>query len=154
MQINVNGRMHDVRAAGDTPLLWVLRDELGLKGAKYGCGLGACGACTVHVDGHAAHACELTLAEVSAHEITTIEGVGGPIASAVLGAWDRHEVAQCGFCQSAMVMAATALLSHNRRPSDADIDTALDGNLCRCATYVRVRAAVHSAAAEFAGGRA
>lgn len=148
MDLIVNGRRVSVRSDPDTPLLWVLRDELGLTGTKYGCGIAACGACTVHIDGQAVRSCSLELADVEG-SITTIEGLGTPDAlHAVQRAWIENQVAQCGYCQSGQIMAAAALLAENNSPKDEDIDAALSGNLCRCGTYVRIRAAVKAAAAE------
>ena len=147
MDLIVNGTRVSVRSDPDTPLLWVLRDELGLLGTKYGCGISACGACTVHVDGQAVRSCSLELANVEG-SITTIEGLGTPDAlHAVQRAWIENQVAQCGYCQSGQIMAAAALLAKNNSPTDEDIDAALSGNLCRCGTYVRIRAAVKAAAA-------
>lgn len=144
--LRVNGRQREVESAPDTPLLWVLRDELQLTGTKYGCGIAQCGACTVHLGGEPVRSCVTSLAEVGDREVVTIEGQGGPVASAVQEAWRRLEVVQCGYCQSGQMMSAIALLSEKKRPSDGDIDTAMTGNLCRCATYVRIRAAIHEAA--------
>ena len=148
MDLIVNGKRVSVGADPDTPLLWVLRDELGLTGTKYGCGIAACGACTVHIDGQAVRSCSLVLSDVEG-SITTIEGLGTPEAlHAVQRAWIENQVAQCGYCQSGQIMAAAALLAENTSPTDEDIDAALSGNLCRCGTYVRIRAAVKAAAAE------
>jgi len=144
--LNINGQPRDVTAEADTPLLWVLRGELKLTGTKYGCGMALCGACTVHLDGEPVRGCVTPLAAVGARNITTIEGLQGKVADAVQAAWLRVDVVQCGYCQSGQVMAAAALLSKNPAPSDADIDTALAGNLCRCGTYPRIRAAIHQAA--------
>lgn len=142
----VNQHAHTVAAATDTPLLWVLRDELGLTGTKYGCGKALCGACTVLVDGQPTRACVTPLAAVGVRAVTTIEGLDSPAAHAVRAAWLELEVAQCGYCQSGQIVAATALLVAKPKPLDADIDAALDGNLCRCATYARIRKAVQRAA--------
>ena len=148
MDLIVNGKRVSVGADPDTPLLWVLRDELGLTGTKYGCGIAACGACTVHIDGQAVRSCSLVLSDVEG-SITTIEGLGTPEAlHAVQRAWIENQVAQCGYCQSGQIMAAAALLAENNSPTDEDIDAALSGTLCRCGTYVRIRAAVKAAAAE------
>jgi isoquinoline 1-oxidoreductase alpha subunit len=144
--IRVNGTDRTVDADDDIPLLWVLRDELRLTGTKYGCGVAQCGACTVHVDGRAARSCVTPAATLPAHDVVTIEGVSGAVAQAVQDAWRKLDVAQCGYCQSGQVMSAIALLSEIPRPSDADIDAAMAGNVCRCATYVRIRAAIHEAA--------
>ncbi len=144
--LTINGAVHTIDAPDDTPLLWVLRDELGLTGTKYGCGVGSCGACTVHVDGEAMRACQVALADVWG-EVTTIEGLGTPAAlHAVQAAWLNHQVAQCGYCQSGQIMQAADLLARNPDPSDAEIDEAMAGNLCRCGTYNRIRAAIHDAA--------
>lgn len=145
-KLTVNGREQVLASTGDTPLLWALRDELGLTGTKYSCGKAVCGACNVLVDGQLTRACVIPLAAVTGRTVTTIEGLESPIADAVRQAWIELEVAQCGYCQPGQVVAATALLGGNRAPSDADIDRALDGNLCRCATYARIRRAVHRAA--------
>lgn len=147
MRIEINGTNHELDLEADMPLLWVLRDEIGLKGTKFGCGAGLCGACTVHVDGKAVRACQTPIGAVEEAEITTIEGLGNPAAlHAVQAAWIAHQVAQCGYCQSGQIMQAAALLAENPVPSDAEIDEAMDGNLCRCGTYVRIRAAVKTAA--------
>ena len=148
MQLTVNGRAVEVDVEEDMPLLWVLRDELGLKGTKYGCGIAQCGACTVHVNGEPRRSCSQPVKLLDEYsEITTIEGVGSPQAlSAVQEAWIENQVAQCGFCQSGQVMSASALLSIIPEPSDEDIDRAMSGNICRCGTYPRIRAAIHDAA--------
>ncbi len=146
MQIVVNGETHEVSVDPAMPLLWVLRDELGITGTKFGCGIAMCGACTVHIDGRPMRSCSLPISAVTG-EVTTIEGLGDPDAMhAVQEAWVEHQVAQCGFCQSGQVMSAAALLSRNPEPSDDDIDIAMNGNLCRCGAYQRIRAAIHSAA--------
>ena len=146
MQIVVNGETHEVSVDPDMPLLWVLRDELGITGTKFGCGIAMCGACTVHIDGRPMRSCSLPISAVTG-EVTTVEGLGDPDAMhAVQEAWVEHQVAQCGFCQSGQVMSAAALLSRNPEPSDDDIDIAMNGNLCRCGAYQRIRAAIHSAA--------
>lgn len=144
--ITVNGETRAVDAAPDTPLLWVLRDELGLKGTKFGCGVAACGACTVHVDGVPTRSCSLPLDAVGEAEVTTIEAVDTPTARAVQAAWRELDVVQCGYCQSGQIMQAAGLLSETPRPTDEDIDAAMGGNACRCATYHRIRAAIHRAA--------
>jgi isoquinoline 1-oxidoreductase alpha subunit len=144
--LHVNGKKRELEVAPDTPLLWVLRDELQLTGTKYGCGVAQCGACTVHLGGQAVRACVTPVSAVGDREVTTIEGVTGKVAQAVQGAWRRLDVVQCGYCQSGQIMSAIALLSETRRPSDDDVDGAMTGNLCRCATYLRIRAAVHEAA--------
>jgi isoquinoline 1-oxidoreductase alpha subunit len=145
-KLSVNTVTHDVHSSPDTPLLWVLRDELGLTGTKFGCGKALCGACTVFVDGSPVRACVTPLAAVGSRPVTTIEGAASPVADAVRRAWIELEVAQCGYCQSGQVMSAIALLDGNRQPDDDAIDRAMDGNLCRCATYARIRRAVHRAA--------
>jgi isoquinoline 1-oxidoreductase alpha subunit len=144
--LSVNGKPHEISAAPDTPLLWVLRDELRLTGTKYGCGMAQCGACTVHLDGQPVRSCMTPVAAAAGKQVTTIEGVNGKAAAAVANAWAALDVPQCGYCQSGQIMSAVALLSRNARPTDADIDTAMNGNVCRCATYVRIRAAIHTAA--------
>ena len=151
IQLNVNGKTQSVDVSPDTPLLWVLRDTLGLTGTKYGCGQALCGACTVHVDGAPLRSCVTPVSAVAGRKITTIETADqSRVGKAVQEAWRKLDVVQCGFCQSGQIMGAIALLSQNRKPTDADIDTALAGNLCRCATYVRIRAAVHLAAQSLA----
>ncbi|WP_417600880.1 (2Fe-2S)-binding protein [Pararhodobacter oceanensis] len=146
--LTINGAEHVIDAPEDTPLLWVLRDELGQAGTKFGCGVAACGACTVHVDGEAVRSCQVALVDVWG-AVTTIEGLGTPDAPhALQAAWLRHQVAQCGYCQSGQIMQAAALLAEIPAPSDADIDQAMAGNLCRCGTYGRIRAAIHDAATE------
>jgi isoquinoline 1-oxidoreductase subunit alpha len=144
--IHVNGREVQVAPDPDTPLLWVLREELGLTGTKYGCGAAQCGACTVHLDGQAVRSCVTPVTAAEGRRVTTIEGVSGKVAQAVQEAWNRLDVVQCGYCQSGQIMSAVALLSEVARPTDADIDAAMTGNLCRCATCVRIRAAIHEAA--------
>ena len=146
LSLTVNGQTVEVDAEPDTPLLWVLRDQLGLVGTKYGCGIAQCGACTVHVDGVATRSCQLPVESAAGSEIVTIEGLSGPIGDAVRTAWQQLEVVQCGYCQSGQIMAAAALLAENRKPADGDIDARDDGNICRCATYQRIRAGVHHAA--------
>lgn len=145
--LNINGENRTVDAPGDMPLLWVLRDVVGLTGTKFGCGIAQCGACTVHLDGVAARSCVLPVAAVAGRKITTIEAVGATSAGQkVQQAWRELDVVQCGYCQSGQVMAATALIASNPNPSDADIDAAMAGNICRCGTYNRIRAAVKHAA--------
>jgi isoquinoline 1-oxidoreductase alpha subunit len=150
--ITLNGRPTALQAEAETPLLWALRGELGLTGTKFGCGMALCGACTVHVDGAPVRSCVTPLAAAAGRNVTTIEGLQGRAADAVRAAWLELDVVQCGYCQSGQVMAATALLARNPKPSDADIDAAMAGNVCRCGTYPRIRAAIHAAAARLAGG--
>jgi isoquinoline 1-oxidoreductase alpha subunit len=140
----INGETRKVEAEPDTPLLWVLRDELHLTGTKYGCGIAQCGACTVHLDGQAVRSCQTPIGAVGQGKITTIEGLGGN--HPVQEAWVKHDVPQCGYCQSGQIMSATALLAQNPAPSDADIDAAMRGNLCRCGAYQRIHAAIKDAA--------
>lgn len=144
--LKVNGQTLSVAAEPQTPLLWVLRGELKLLGTKFGCGRALCGACTVHLDGQAVRSCVTPLAVVGGREVTTIEGLGGPQAQALRQAWTEVDVVQCGYCQSGQLMSACALLTSNPQPSDADIDSAMSGNVCRCGTYPRIRAAIHLAA--------
>lgn len=147
IQFNVNGQQHRVDVAPDTPLLWVLRESLRLTGTKYSCGEALCGACTVHLDGVPIRSCSVPVSAAAGSDITTVEAIDrAPIGKAVQEAWRRLDVVQCGFCQSGQMMRAVALLNKNRRPSDTDIDNAMSGNLCRCATYQRIRAAIHEAA--------
>jgi isoquinoline 1-oxidoreductase alpha subunit len=148
LTLQVNGQKHAVDAESDTPLLWVLRDLLQLTGTKYGCGMGLCGACTVHVDGAAMRSCQVRAAESAGKHITTIEGLGEHGAGLLQRAWIAEQVPQCGYCQPGQIMSAAALLAKNPHPSDADIDDAMAGNLCRCGTYTRIRKAIHRAAAE------
>ena len=144
--LTINGKPHDVDLPGDVPLLWVLRDAVGLTGTKFGCGVAACGACTVHIDGEAVRSCQIALADVWG-EVTTIEGLGAPDNMAkIQQAWVDHQVAQCGYCQSGQIMNAAALLAQTPNPTDQDIDDAMQGNLCRCGTYPRIRAAIKDAA--------
>src|ERR1700676_38270 len=150
--LTINGQTHNVEVESDTPLLWVLRDTLGMTGTKYGCGIAQCGACTVHVNGVAERSCSLPLSAVAGKEITTIEGLAANgVLHKVQKAWLEHDVPQCGYCQSGMIMAVAALLKAKPKPTDADIDSAIT-NICRCGTYQRIRAAIH-AAAESASGR-
>lgn len=149
--LNINGKVTHADVAPDTPLLWVLRDTLQLTGTKFGCGMALCGACTVHLDGQPIRSCTTPVSVAVGHRITTIEGVETQkVAQVVQEAWKRLDVVQCGYCQSGQIMSAVALLTENRKPTDADIDAAMAGNLCRCATYVRIRAAIHEAAAALA----
>lgn len=146
MQLTINGKTHSVEADPDMPLLWVLRDHLSMTGTKFGCGVAQCGACTVHIDGQPVRSCQTPLSAAEGLKITTIEGLAGPVAAAVQAAWTKLDVPQCGYCQSGQVMAAVALLTETKKPTDADIDAAMAGNLCRCATYQRIRAGIHDAA--------
>jgi isoquinoline 1-oxidoreductase alpha subunit len=146
-KIKVNGTEHRVDVDGDTPLLWVLRDILGMTGTKFGCGMALCGACTVHIDGGATRSCITTIDSIGTSEITTIEAVGETVAGAkIQRAWLDREVVQCGYCQSGQIMSASALLASNSDPTDSDIDDAMSGNICRCGTYVRIREAIKQAA--------
>ena len=152
IRFQLNGKSVDLDGVEpDTPLLWVLRDHVGLTGTRFGCGMALCGACTVHVDGVPSRSCMLPIATLDGKQVTTIEGLSSDGEHPVQKAWRKHEVAQCGYCQSGQIMAAAALLASNPKPTDADIDTALAGNICRCGTYLRIRAAIHDAAKE--GGK-
>ena len=152
MRLNINGKFHELDVEPEMPLLWVLRDELDITGPKYGCGIGLCGACTVHIDGAAVRTCITPAGQVQGR-VTTIEGLGNPGAlHAVQAAWVLHQVAQCGYCQSGQIMSAAALLSTNPSPTDAGIGAAMSGNLCRCGTYPRIREAVKGAAKAMKGG--
>jgi isoquinoline 1-oxidoreductase subunit alpha len=154
MRLIINGKEHVVDEVDEsTPLLWVLRDHLGLVGAKYGCGVAQCGACTVHLNGSAVRACTLPVSAVAGQQITTIEGLASADGKlhALQKAWIDHDVAQCGYCQAGQIMSAAALLKSNPKPSDADIDAAMAGNLCRCGTYLRIRKAIHAAAGQKEG---
>ena len=150
-KLKVNGKEHVVDVDPATPLLWVLRDDIGLTGTKFGCGVAQCGACTVHVDGQARRSCVSPVSDLEGHEITTIEGVSGKETEAVRAAWIALDVPQCGYCQSGQIMSAIALLGEVPKPSDQDIDLAMNGNVCRCATYHRIRAAIHQAARTLEG---
>jgi isoquinoline 1-oxidoreductase subunit alpha len=150
IELSINGTVRRLDIDPDMPLLWAIRDHVGLMGTKYGCGVAQCGACTVHVDGQPVRACSMPVSAVVGQRITTIEAIESPAARAVQASWAKLDVAQCGYCQSGQVMAATALLEANRRPTDADIDAAMTGNLCRCATYARIRDAIHDAAKSLA----
>jgi isoquinoline 1-oxidoreductase alpha subunit len=151
--VTVNGRRYNVNLPDDTPLLWALRDELGLTGTKFGCGMALCGACTVHVDGQPVRACTTPISAVAGSKVTTIEAIGSDgVGRAVQAAWVDMGVPQCGYCQAGQIMSATALLKRNRKPTDAEIDEAMSGNICRCGTYVRIRAAIKQAAASQPGG--
>jgi isoquinoline 1-oxidoreductase alpha subunit len=145
--LNINGQPHEVDVSTDTPLLWALRDVLGMTGTKFGCGIAQCGACTVHLDGNPVRSCMLAVGAINGRKITTIEAIGEtPAGAKVQKAWLDLEVIQCGYCQSGQIMSAAALLAANPNPSDADIDAAMAGNICRCGTYVRIRAAIKKAA--------
>lgn len=148
MEIQVNGQVHEVDVEPEMPLLWVLRDILGLKGTKFSCGISLCGACTVHLDGEPVRSCTFPVSAVGAGRITTVEGLSDDASHPVQQAWVRHQVPQCGYCQSGQIMAAVALLEKNPQPSDADIDGAMT-NICRCGTYKRIRDAIHDVAGQF-----
>jgi isoquinoline 1-oxidoreductase alpha subunit len=145
-RFTLNGRGVALDADPEMPLLWAIRDVQGLTGTKFGCGIAQCGACTVHVDGEPTRSCSMPLADAAGKKVVTIEGAATKVARAVQTAWVQHEVAQCGYCQSGQIMSAVALLTARPKPSDSDIDDAMRGNICRCATYVRIRAAIHAAA--------
>jgi isoquinoline 1-oxidoreductase subunit alpha len=148
ISINVNGQVREVDVDPGTPLLWVIRDDLGLTGTKFGCGIAQCGACTVHVDGETLRSCVAPVAGLAGRKITTIEGLSSPAAKAVQKAWVDLDVVQCGYCQSGQIMSAAVLLEQKPKPTDEDIDHAMAGNICRCATYQRIRAAIHAASAQ------
>ncbi|MBV7409258.1 (2Fe-2S)-binding protein [Maritimibacter sp. DP1N21-5] len=143
--LNINGSAHEVDAPEDMPLLWAIRDVLGMTGTKFGCGVASCGACTVHVDGEPTRACQTPIGSVGEAAVTTIEGLSGPVAQAVQSAWQDLDVVQCGYCQSGQIMSAVGLLTENPKPDDQAIDDYMWGNVCRCATYTRIRAAIHEA---------
>ena len=151
LQLTINGREHRVDAAPDTPLLWILRDHLDMPGTKFGCGVALCGACTVHIDGQPVRACVVRAADAAGKAITTIEGLDGKVAQAVQQAWEALDVPQCGYCQSGQIMSAAALLAKNPKPDDAAITAAMDGNICRCGTYSRIRQAIKDAATALEG---
>jgi isoquinoline 1-oxidoreductase subunit alpha len=154
LQLDVNGRTYQVSDVDpDTPLLWVIRDTVGLVGTKFGCGGGFCGACTVHLDGKPVRSCSVPVSSAVSMKITTIEGIGSAdnVLHPLQAAWIEHDVPQCGYCQAGQIMSAAALLSKNPNPTDADIDSAMSGNLCRCATYIRIRRAIRTAAANISG---
>ena len=146
--LSINGKNQEVDVAPDTPVLWVLRDHLKLKGTKFGCGIAMCGACTIHVDGTAMRSCAMPVSQVGSQKITTIEGLSEKGTHPVQKAWMEHDVAQCGYCQSGQIMSAAALLSENANPSDEDIEGAMNGNICRCGTYTRIKAAIKTAASK------
>ena len=145
-KLMINGKAHELDVDGDMPLLWAIRDIVGLTGTKFGCGLAQCGACTVHVDGEPTRSCQLQVSDATDSEITTIEGINDKVATTVQQVWTELDVPQCGYCQSGQIMAAVALLKENSAPTDEDIDDSMSGNLCRCATYHRIRAGIHEAA--------
>ncbi|CAN5208255.1 (2Fe-2S)-binding protein [soil metagenome] len=148
IRLNVNGKTIDVKAEGDTPLLWVIRDEIGLTGTKFGCGMALCGACTVHLDGAPVRSCQTPVSVAAGKNVATIESLSRNNSHPLQKAWIAHDVPQCGYCQSGQLMSAAALLRDNHSPSDADIDAAMSGNICRCGTYGRIKAAIKTAAAE------
>ncbi len=150
VSLKINGSSHQLDLDPDMPLLWAVRDSLDMTGTKYGCGIGQCGACTVHLDGQPVRSCQTPVSAATGHEITTIEGIRGKVAEAVQAAWRDLDVVQCGYCQSGQIMSAVGLLAQTPKPSDEDINTAMDGNVCRCATYVRIRAAIHQASTKLA----
>jgi isoquinoline 1-oxidoreductase alpha subunit len=153
IMLDVNGTARTLDVPPDTPLLWALRHGAALPGTRFGCGMALCGACTVHVDGAPVRSCVTPVSAVTGRKITTIEGLSGPAADALRQAWETIDVAQCGYCQSGQLMSAAALLATTPAPSDADIDAAMDGNICRCGTYPRIRAAIKAAAAQLSGSR-
>jgi isoquinoline 1-oxidoreductase alpha subunit len=144
--LNVNGESHQLDVSPEMPLLWAIRDKLNLTGTKFGCGHAMCGACVVHLDGEAARSCSIMVGEAAGKRITTIEGISGPVAEAVTHAWQSLDVVQCGYCQSGQIMSAIVLLNENKNPTDEDINLSMEGNICRCGTYVRIRRAIHQAA--------
>jgi isoquinoline 1-oxidoreductase alpha subunit len=150
IQFTLNGRQQSLSVEGDMPLLWAIRDVVGLTGTKFGCGQALCGACTVWIDGQPVRSCQTMMSDIAGKAVTTIEGASGRVAEAVQKAWVSLDVPQCGYCQSGQIMSAIALLTDNRKPTDADIDAAMSGNICRCATYQRIRGAVHEAAKSLA----
>jgi isoquinoline 1-oxidoreductase alpha subunit len=147
-RFKINGKSVDVKAEPDTPLLWVIRDEIGLTGTKYGCGMALCGACTVHLDGQPVRSCQTPVSAVAGKSVATVESLSRNNTHPLQVAWIKHDVPQCGYCQSGQLMSAAALLKSNKNPSDAEIDAAMSGNICRCGTYPRIRAAIKSAAAD------
>lgn len=152
VSVNINGQDYELEVPADTPLLWALRDNLMLTGTKFGCGIAQCGACTVHIGGQPIRSCVTPVSAVAGQNITTIEGIESKAAKAIQAAWEDIQVPQCGYCQSGQIMAASALLTNNPAPNDADIDAAMNGNICRCATYVRIREAIKQAATELKQG--
>ena len=152
--LKVNGKAVTAKSEPDTPLLWVIRDEVGLTGTKFGCGAGLCGACTVLLDGQPIRSCSTPLSRTAGKLVSTVESLSANNSHALQKAWIKHDVPQCGYCQSGQLMSASALLAKNKNPSDTDIDNAMSGNICRCGTYVRVRAAIKTAAAEMRGAKA
>jgi isoquinoline 1-oxidoreductase alpha subunit len=148
--LNINGKIHDLDVEPEMPLLWVLRDRLELTGTKFGCGVAQCGACTVHIDGEAHRSCSTMVGDVQDREIVTIEGLSGKVAQAVQTAWQKLDVVQCGYCQSGQIMSAITLLTENQNPTDDDVNASMEGNICRCGTYVRIRHAIHEAAKDLA----
>ena len=144
--LNVNGESHQLDVSPEMPLLWAIRDKLNLTGTKFGCGHAMCGACVVHLDGEAARSCSIMVGEAAGKKITTIEGISGPVAEAVTDAWQNLDVVQCGYCQSGQIMSAIVLLNENKNPTDEDINLGMEGNICRCGTYLRIRRAIHQAA--------
>ncbi|WP_158046127.1 (2Fe-2S)-binding protein [Skermanella pratensis] len=151
VSFTLNGKPVTLDVDPEMPLLWAIRDFAGLTGTKFGCGMAQCGACTVHVEGQPARSCSLAAGDVGGQSVTTIEGISGKAATAVQAAWERFEVPQCGYCQSGQIMSAVALLEQTPKPSDDDINAAMSGNICRCATYVRIRAAIHDASGKMEG---
>lgn len=145
-ELRINGETYRLNVPAEMPLLWVLRDRLNMTGTKYGCGRALCGACTVHINGQAARSCSIMVGEIGDRDVTTIEGVDGRVANAVQQAWRELDVVQCGYCQSGQIMSAITILSQNNEPSDDDIDLGMEGNICRCGTYIRIRRAIHKAA--------
>jgi isoquinoline 1-oxidoreductase alpha subunit len=150
INLTINGTKHDLDVAAEMPLLWAIRDVLNMTGTKFGCGIAQCGACTVHLDGQPVRSCQTPVGDAAGHEITTIEGVNGKVAEAVKAAWQNLDVVQCGYCQSGQIMSAIGLLSQTPKPNDSDIESAMDGNVCRCATYGRIRSAIHEASTKLA----
>jgi isoquinoline 1-oxidoreductase alpha subunit len=146
ISLNVNGESHQLDVSPEMPLLWAIRDKLNLTGTKFGCGHAMCGACVVHLDGEAARSCSIMVGEAAGKRITTIEGISGPVAEAVTDAWQNLDVVQCGYCQSGQIMSAIVLLNENKNPTDEDINLGMEGNICRCGTYLRIRRAIHQAA--------